>query len=175
MIYNPIRLGNTLFQGQMIIRKANCMIAIVTNAFNFMIAKGTRFSPRGLKHMIVIVKPLTVKPLKSHLSRELNCWSLRCSRSIACWRCYIIMLDSTLGFNRLGKDNCKTRRETFKFWDLVRLILEVWRYSVMLVLNYRNEYNSSDLIMISFFQPNLQLFFIVWFAYTRKYSAVKLH
>ena len=30
------------------------------------------------------------------------------------------------GFNGLGKDNCKTRRETF--WDLVWLILEVWRY-----------------------------------------------
>ena len=29
----------------------------------------------------------------------------------------------TPGFNGLGK----TRRETFKFWDLVRLILEVWR------------------------------------------------
>ena len=32
------------------------------------------------------------------------------------------------GFNGLGKDNCKTRREAFKFWYLVRLILEVWRY-----------------------------------------------
>ena len=28
----------------------------------------------------------------------------------------------------LGKDNCKTRRETFMFWDSVRLILENWRY-----------------------------------------------
>ena len=28
-------------------------------------------------------------------------------------------------FNELGKDNYKTRRETFKFWDLVSLILEV--------------------------------------------------
>ena len=27
----------------------------------------------------------------------------------------------------LDKDNCKTRRETFKFWDLVQLILETWR------------------------------------------------
>ena len=27
----------------------------------------------------------------------------------------------------LGKDNCKTRQETFKVWDLVRLILEIWR------------------------------------------------
>ena len=28
---------------------------------------------------------------------------------------YIFILDFTLGFNRLGKDKCKTRRETFKF------------------------------------------------------------
>ena len=31
-------------------------------------------------------------------------------------------------FNGLGKDNCKTRQVTFKFWDLVWLILEVWRF-----------------------------------------------
>ena len=36
-----------------------------------------------------------------------------------------VILDLTPGFNGLGKDNCKTRRETFKFWDLVRFILEV--------------------------------------------------
>ena len=28
----------------------------------------------------------------------------------------------------LHKDNCKMRRETFKFWDLISLILEIWRY-----------------------------------------------
>ena len=38
---------------------------------------------------------------------------------------YIFILDATPGFNGLGKDNCKTRRETFMFCDLVRLILEV--------------------------------------------------
>ena len=32
---------------------------------------------------------------------------------------YIVILDLTLGFNRLHKDNCKTRWETFKFGDLV--------------------------------------------------------
>ena len=30
----------------------------------------------------------------------------------------------------LGKDNCKTRGGTFKFGDLVRLILEILRYSL---------------------------------------------
>ena len=29
-------------------------------------------------------------------------------------------------------DNGKTRRETFKFWDLVRLVLEIWRYFLCL-------------------------------------------
>ena len=40
---------------------------------------------------------------------------------------YIFILDLTPGFNELGKDSCKTRREFFKFWDLVRLILETLR------------------------------------------------
>ena len=32
----------------------------------------------------------------------------------------------TPGFRELGKDHCKRRGETFKFWDFVHLILEVW-------------------------------------------------
>ena len=40
---------------------------------------------------------------------------------------YIFILDLTPGFIGLKKDNCKTRRETFKFGDLVRLILEILR------------------------------------------------
>ena len=39
-----------------------------------------------------------------------------------CCSYYIFILDFTPCFNRLHKDNCKTRRETFKFWDLVHLI-----------------------------------------------------
>ena len=67
---------------------------------------------------------------KTHFSRQWNCRSLRCSWSIACRRCsnYIFILELTPGFIGLGKDNCKTRRETFKFGDLVRLILEILRY-----------------------------------------------
>ena len=58
------------------------------------------------------------------LSRE---W--RCSRSSGDRRCsnYIFILNLTFGFNGLGKGNCKTRRETFVFWDCVRLKLETWR------------------------------------------------
>ena len=38
------------------------------------------------------------------------------------------MLHLTPDFNTLRKDNCKTRRKTFRLWDLARLILESWRY-----------------------------------------------
>ena len=39
-------------------------------------------------------------------------------------------LSLTPGFNGLHKDNCKMRRETIKFWELMRLILEIWRYII---------------------------------------------
>ena len=60
---------------------------------------------------------------KTHFSRQLNCWSRRCSWSIPCRRCsnYIFILELTHGFNGLGKDNYKMRRETFKVWDLLHL------------------------------------------------------
>ena len=53
---------------------------------------------------------------------NIRCAYRRCSN-------YIFILDLTPGFNRLCEDNCKMRRETFKFWDLVHLILEILRYS----------------------------------------------
>ena len=40
----------------------------------------------------------------------------------------VIILDLTPDFNGLGEDNCRVKRETFQFWDLVNLILEVWQY-----------------------------------------------
>ena len=39
---------------------------------------------------------------------------------------YISILDFTPGFNKSHKDNCKARRETFKSWDLMSLIWEIW-------------------------------------------------
>ena len=67
---------------------------------------------------------------KLHLSRQYNCWSLRCSCSIACRHCsnYIFILYLTPGFNGLGRHNCKTQQETFTCWDLVQHNLEVWWY-----------------------------------------------
>ena len=72
---------------------------------------------------------------KSRFNRQLNCWSLRCSWSRACQFCsnYIFMLHSIPGFNILRKyiflnlRSDKPRRETFKFWYFVRLILEILR------------------------------------------------
>ena len=38
-----------------------------------------------------------------------------------------LRFDLAPGFNGLRKDNCKTKRETVQFEDLMRLILEVLR------------------------------------------------
>ena len=55
------------------------------------------------------------------------CWLLKCAGR----RCsnYIFILDLTPGFNGLDIDTCKTKRETFTFWDLMWLTLDVWWYS----------------------------------------------
>ena len=65
-----------------------------------------------------------------HPTRQWNCWSFRCSCSIACRHCsnYIFIPDLVPDFNELGKDNCQTRQETFKVWDVVQLVLEIWQY-----------------------------------------------
>ena len=71
----------------------------------------------------------TVKSINKCTSTEKqNYWSLRCSWSIACRRCsnYIFIMDFTPAFNGSGKDNCKTRCETFKFYDFVHFILDIW-------------------------------------------------
>ena len=84
---------------------------------------------------------------KTHFSRQWNCRSLRCSWSIACRRCsnYIFILDLTPGFIGLGKDNCKTRTETFMFWDWVRLILENWRY---VMSSYSKTCENTSLVLV---------------------------
>ena len=63
-----------------------------------------------------------------HLSSQYNRWSLRCSWSTAWRRCanYIFILDLTPGLNVLGGDNRRTRWESFKCWDSVWLILEIY-------------------------------------------------
>ena len=81
------------------------------------------FQPGNIYHQVSNTRRIL-------FSKQLNCLSLRCSWSNACRRCsnYIFILDLTPGFNGLGKDKYNMRRETSKFWDLVRLILETLRY-----------------------------------------------
>ena len=49
---------------------------------------------------------------------------------VACRRCsnYIFILDLAFSFIGLDKNNYKTRRATFEFGDLVRPILDIFRY-----------------------------------------------
>ena len=59
-------------------------------------------------------------------------WYRKTSNISCCLVCNKIVdhsdvVDLIPGFNGLGKGNCKTRRETFMFCDLVRLIQEVLR------------------------------------------------
>ena len=49
---------------------------------------------------------------------------------------YIFILDLTPGFKGLDKDNYKIRRETFRFWDLVWILLEFWQYIVWSIIGY---------------------------------------
>ena len=102
-----------------------------------------------------------------HLCWQWNCWSLRCSWSIACQCCsnYIFILDLTPGFNVLGEDNHKTRWESFKFWELVQLILDILRYirllSNLLVSFIFNMMSTSTLHTSHNFHKNGD-FFIYW-------------
>ena len=61
-----------------------------------------------------------------------------------------------VGFSGLGKDNCKTWWETFKFGDSVWLILEVWWYINYVFCNVRVSQwfliNKSLQKMFSFFE-----------------------
>ena len=87
---------------------------------------------------------------KSHCSRQLNCWSLRCSWSIAYRHCsnYIFILHLILGSNILHKSNYKSRREIFKLWGLVHLILE----SLWYIYNESHGTLLSSLYVASLFQ-----------------------
>ena len=66
--------------------------------------------------------------LQTHLSSKITLLMTQ-MWSIACRRCsnYIFILNLTPDFNRLGQNNWKTRRETFMFWNLVRIILDISR------------------------------------------------
>ena len=83
---------------------------------------------QGWKHPLRVTfaqpKLLSSLQYKWHHGWQQNCWSLRCSWSIACQPCsnYIFILNLTPGFNGLAKGSCKTKRQSLKFWDSVCLI-----------------------------------------------------
>ena len=79
-----------------------------------------------------IYKYRQVSNIRHTLIGNKICRSLSSSWSIACQRCsnYIFILNLTPGFIGLGKDNCNTRGEPFKFGDFVRLKLEILWYVI---------------------------------------------
>ena len=58
---------------------------------------------------------------KTHIGRQDHCSSLK-----YIWGNYIFILDLTIGSNKLRKDMCKVKWQTLRFWNSVRLILDVW-------------------------------------------------
>ena len=112
--------------------------------------KNTACIMYAARYLTLITSVLAFLPVKLHHRQTSNMrrilvgyrivGSLRCSWSIACRRCanYIFILDLTPGFKGLRKDNCKTRREAFKCWDLVRFMLEVWWYTPYPIEAYLN-------------------------------------
>ena len=69
---------------------------------------------------------------KLHLNRQCNCWALRSSWSITCQHCsnYIFIPDLNTWLQEIAHDNYKMRWETFKFWDLVWLILDICQVTI---------------------------------------------
>ena len=74
--------------------------------------------------------------MKIHVIKEIKIF--------ACRRCfnYIFILDLTPSFNKLRKDKCKMKWDTYTFWNLVRLILEIWRH-IPWVQNSKSQCNVS--------------------------------
>ena len=127
-----------------------------------------------------------------HFSRQLNCWSLRCSWSIVCRRCsnYIFILQWTLGFNLWDKDNCKPRWETLKFWDLAHLrnVMVVynqlksamkrvgvmtssciWNIFLFIFRSYLTEYIKTTYVCSKAWR-SIRFFFLMWKKLTTKPS-----
>ena len=75
-----------------------------------------------MKKNIIMLGGITV-----YTCKNLNKNTIKTKQKRIIRRCYnyIFILDLTPG---VGKDNSKTRRETFKAWDLARLILKFGRY-----------------------------------------------
>ena len=71
----------------------------------------------SLKYYPIPSQQVAQMKLNSHYRQTSNI-----SHTLVCNK----IADHSLGFNILHKDKCKAKRETFMFWDYVRLILEIW-------------------------------------------------
>ena len=88
------------------------------------------------------------------------------SMAFRCCSNYIFILDITPGFNRLHKDNCMTKRKTFEFWDLVRLILEnltVQFAIVVLPLTTRSALSFASYLVYSMSQYILPTLWVLFY------------
>ena len=101
----------------------------------------------------------------SHISHTLVGIKIVDSWSVTCWRCSndIFILDLKPGFNILHKDNCKTRWEIFKFWNLVHLILEIWWYMCSLSIISISTIEIHMLITLLIPKGQTQSFRTPWF------------
>ena len=72
----------------------------------------------------------------SDIRRTLLCNNVVDNSDVVGAASIIFILDYIHRFNRLCKDNCKTRQETSKFWELVRLICDI--YLTVYINTYRS-------------------------------------
>ena len=70
--------------------------------------------------------------------------------SSAKWRLFGLGLNElTPGFNVVGGNDPKTRRESFKFWDMVRLILELLRHFILWSYHVQKYGKNAGFIIVS--------------------------
>ena len=108
-------------------------------------------------------------------------WGLTCDHNISNSAIYMtaIYRDYTV----LGKDNCQTRQETFMFWDLVCLILEVLRYmSIEMLLIFYSSCVMAELVQSGHIvnsrwdNSSVSCEFIVWLIFYLHHAVfAKLH
>ena len=96
-------------------------------------------------------------------------------RIMSARRCsnYTSSLDLTPSFNGLGEDNYKTRRETFKFLDLVQLISEVWRHFCSRSLLHNRSIGGCVGSFLQFYDESYAILFGFTCDAPQKYSSIR--
>ena len=111
-------------------------LSSVRTDFNYLIISVLRNYWKCDSVHIVLVTPLLMHCSYHSLPMSLQCClTSNISRTLVGSKIVDnsdVILDLTSGFNKLGRDTCKMRREILKCWDLMWLILEVLQYIVSL-------------------------------------------